>query len=86
MFAAQAAVELSSFHGRLLIVDDAVSSGHSGHGIAMPQSVHGGPGRAGGGEELGGLRGLRIYHQRTAIQTNVELFTALDEAAATYSI
>jgi oxepin-CoA hydrolase/3-oxo-5,6-dehydrosuberyl-CoA semialdehyde dehydrogenase len=44
------------------------ATGSTGHGVAMPQLVHGGPGRAGGGAELGGLRALEHYLQRTAIQ------------------
>jgi 3,4-dehydroadipyl-CoA semialdehyde dehydrogenase len=52
---ATTALELASSHGRIHIVSPAVASMHSGHGNAMPQSLHGGPGRA-GGEELGGAR------------------------------
>ncbi len=62
---ARLAAALAPFHGRVLAVDPAVGKGHSGHAIVMPQCVHGGPGRAGGGEELGGLRGLRFWMQRT---------------------
>lgn len=76
-FAARACVELSSSHGRLLVVDESIMASHSGHGIVMPQCVHGGPGRAGGGEELGGLRALNAYHQRTAIQANLDRVTKL---------
>jgi 3,4-dehydroadipyl-CoA semialdehyde dehydrogenase len=66
---ALAAIEaVAGAHGRVLVVDAGIGKTHSGHGVVMPQSIHGGPGRAGGGEELGGLRGLRFYHQRTAIQ------------------
>jgi len=43
----------------------------------MPQSLHGGPGRAGGGEELGGLRGLNFYHRRTAIQASAGVLEKL---------
>ncbi|GLZ11624.1 bifunctional aldehyde dehydrogenase/enoyl-CoA hydratase [Actinomadura sp. NBRC 104425] len=59
---------LAPWHGRLLVLnrDDAAES--TGHGVAMPQLVHGGPGRAGGGEELGGLRALHHYMRRTAVQ------------------
>lgn len=71
-FVLRMAPKLASSHGRLLFVDETVMAGHTGHGLVMPQCAHGGPGRAGGGEELGGLRGLRVYHQRTAIQANVE--------------
>jgi 3,4-dehydroadipyl-CoA semialdehyde dehydrogenase len=63
---------ISIHHGRILFVDEAVAESQTGHGIVMPQCVHGGPGRAGGGQELGGLRGLDFYHQRTAIQGNVK--------------
>ena len=76
-FISRSMIELASSHGRVLVVDEAVYSGHTGHGIVMPQCVHGGPGRAGGGEELGGLRGIRLYHQRTAIQGNVDRLNAL---------
>jgi 3,4-dehydroadipyl-CoA semialdehyde dehydrogenase len=48
----------------------------------MPQCVHGGPGRAGGGEELGGLRGLRFYMQRTAVQGSPSMLAAMGASAA----
>lgn len=69
-WALQAGVQLGNLHGRVLLIDDAVATSHTDHSIVMPQCVHGGPGRAGGGEELGGTRGMRIYHQRTALQTS----------------
>jgi 3,4-dehydroadipyl-CoA semialdehyde dehydrogenase len=69
-------------HGRLLVVDPAIASAHSGHGIVMPQCNHGGPGRAGNGEELGGLNGLRFYHQRLAVQGSTELLAGLQATAA----
>ncbi len=84
-FTVRAVVRLSSSHGRLLVVDEAIMASHTGHGIAMPQCVHGGPGRAGGGEELGGLRGLRIYHQRSAVQANVERLQQLQAATESFS-
>jgi len=59
---------LGDRHGRLMMVDSATTRAHTGHGIVMPMCLHGGPGRAGGGEELGGLRGLALYQQRTAVQ------------------
>lgn len=65
---ADAALRLGACHGRVHVVSPAVASLHSGHGNVMPQSLHGGPGRAGGGEELGGLRALGFYHRRSAIQ------------------
>ncbi len=60
--------QIANAHGRVMTVDSTVGKAHTGHAIVMPQCVHGGPGRAGGGEELGGLRGLRFYMQRTAVQ------------------
>lgn len=70
-FAIRAVQELGTTHGRLLIVDDSISRSHTGHGNVMPMCIHGGPGRAGGGQELGGLRGLGFYHARTAVQANL---------------
>lgn len=59
---------LSPWHGRIWIGSDKTAGQAMPPGAVMPQMVHGGPGRAGGGEELGGLRGLSFYMQRTAIQ------------------
>lgn len=67
-FLERAAIELAHAHGRVHVVTPAVAKVHTGHGNVMPMSLHGGPGRAGGGEELGGLRALAFYHQRTAVQ------------------
>lgn len=78
-FMLEAVEQLGSTHGRLLFVDDSISRGHSGHGNVMPMCIHGGPGRAGGGQELGGLRGLNFYHARTAVQANLARVTALQE-------
>jgi 3,4-dehydroadipyl-CoA semialdehyde dehydrogenase len=69
-------------HGRLMAVDPAIATAHTGHGIVMPQCNHGGPGRAGNGEELGGLNGLRLYHQRVAVQGSTELLAQLQAQAA----
>ena len=66
--AATVAFGIAPFHGRLLIVDRDCGREQTGHGSPLPGLVHGGPGRAGGGEELGGLRGVFHYMQRTAIQ------------------
>jgi len=71
------ALSLAAWHGRILFVDEEVGKNHTGHSIVMPQCVHGGPGRAGGGEELGGLRGLRFHMQRTAIQGGSGLLDSL---------
>jgi oxepin-CoA hydrolase/3-oxo-5,6-dehydrosuberyl-CoA semialdehyde dehydrogenase len=58
---------VSSFHGRLVLIDRDCAKEQTGHGSPMPQMVHGGPGRAGGGEELGGVRSVHPC-QRTALQ------------------
>jgi 3,4-dehydroadipyl-CoA semialdehyde dehydrogenase len=74
--------EIGPSHGRILAVDPAVATAHTGHGIVMPQCNHGGPGRAGAGEELGGLFGLRFYHQRLAVQGSNDLLASLQAKAA----
>jgi len=68
-----AALELADSHGRVHVISPEVGSLHTGHGNVMPQSLHGGPGRAGGGEELGGLRALGFYHRRSAIQASTHV-------------
>ncbi|MGE5145463.1 MAG: aldehyde dehydrogenase family protein, partial [Candidatus Eiseniibacteriota bacterium] len=85
-FAADAALGLASSHGRVLIIDEKVGKSSTGHGIVMPMCVHGGPGRAGGGEELGGLRGLRFYHQRLAVQGRLDRLQAIAASAADVSL
>ena len=74
---AQAAVALAASNGRVHVVTPAVATAHTGHGNVMPMSLHGGPGRAGGGAELGGLRALDFYHQRSAIQASPHVLQAL---------
>ncbi len=59
---------IAPYHGRVLFVDAVDAAAQTGHGSPLPHLVHGGPGRAGGGEELGGLRALHHYTQRTAVQ------------------
>jgi 3,4-dehydroadipyl-CoA semialdehyde dehydrogenase len=71
------ATELADSHGRIHVVTEEVGRSHTGHGNAMPQSIHGGPGRAGGGEELGGLRALSFYHRRAAVQASSTVLSAL---------
>lgn len=80
-FAKDIAPKLGSSHGRILIVDDVIAKSHGGHGVVMPQSIHGGPGRAGGGQELGALRALDFYHQRTAVQANINRLDNIREAS-----
>lgn len=74
--------DVANAHGRVMAIDSTVGKAHTGHAIVMPQCVHGGPGRAGGGEELGGLRGLRFYMQRTAIQGSPGFLNSLRGTAA----
>ena len=81
-FLSRVARGIGSRHGRVLAVDPSIAKDHTGHGIVMPQCNHGGPGRAGNGEELGGLHGLRFYHQRVAIQGSTDLLPRLQTDAA----
>lgn len=74
---AQAAIALAASNGRVHVVTPAVATAHTGHGNVMPMSLHGGPGRAGGGAELGGLRALDFYHQHSAVQASPEVLAAL---------
>jgi oxepin-CoA hydrolase/3-oxo-5,6-dehydrosuberyl-CoA semialdehyde dehydrogenase len=66
---------IASFHGRLVLIDRDCAREQTGHGSPMPQMMHGGPGRAGGGEELGGVRSLRHYMQITALQGSPAMLT-----------
>ena len=67
----------AAFHGRILILNRSSAKESTGHGSPMPMLVHGGPGRAGGGEEMGGMRGVMHYLQRTAIQGHPTDITAV---------
>jgi len=66
--ASEAALDIAFAHGRVHVITPDVAQIHTGHGNVMPQTLHGGPGRAGGGEELGGKRGLGFYHCRSGLQ------------------
>ncbi|MDE3723385.1 phenylacetic acid degradation bifunctional protein PaaZ [Nocardiopsis sp. N85] len=68
---------VAPWHGRVLVLnrDDAKES--TGHGSPLPVLVHGGPGRAGGGEEMGGVRGVKHHMQRTAVQASPDMLTAI---------
>lgn len=68
---------IAPYHGRILIVDRDCAKESTGHGSPLPGLVHGGPGRAGGGEELGGLRAVFHYMQRTAVQASPARLSAL---------
>ena len=59
---------IGDLHGRIMVVDDSVGTQFTGHGNVVPSCLHGGPGRAGGGEELAGLRALGLYHRRFVVQ------------------
>ena len=65
------------FHGRMLVIDRDNHKDSTGHGSPLPVLVHGGPGRAGGGEEMGGVRGVKHYMQRTAIQSSPSMIAAI---------
>lgn len=67
----------ASHHGRILVLNRENAKQSTGHGSPMPQLVHGGPGRAGGGEEMGGLRGIKHYMQRCAIQGSPTTLTEI---------
>jgi oxepin-CoA hydrolase/3-oxo-5,6-dehydrosuberyl-CoA semialdehyde dehydrogenase len=67
----------ATMHGRILILNAECAKESTGHGSPMPQLVHGGPGRAGGGEEMGGKRGVLHYLHRTAIQGSPTMITAV---------
>jgi 3,4-dehydroadipyl-CoA semialdehyde dehydrogenase len=76
-YLADTALELADSHGRVHAISPDVAKTQTGHGNVMPQSLHGGPGRAGGGEELGGLRALGLYQRRAAIQGSPDVVAAL---------
>lgn len=67
----------ASHHGRILVLNNECAKESTGHGSPLPLLVHGGPGRAGGGEEMGGLRGVKHYLQRTALQGSPTMITAV---------
>ena len=68
---------LAPFHGRIVVVDRHCAKESTGHGSPLAALVHGGPGRAGGGEELGGMRGVLHYMQRSAIQGSPETLSVI---------
>jgi 3,4-dehydroadipyl-CoA semialdehyde dehydrogenase len=80
----QDAAGLGALHGRVHIVSGAVGKAQTGHGNVMPMSLHGGPGRAGGGQELGGLRAMRLYHQLSVVQAPTEAIEQLAQAATDF--
>jgi len=75
--AAKAIPQMAAWHGRLHILDREAASESTGHGSPLPMLKHGGPGRAGGGEELGGIRAVKHYLQRAAVQGSPTMLTAV---------
>ncbi|MDH0301642.1 MULTISPECIES: phenylacetic acid degradation bifunctional protein PaaZ [unclassified Pseudomonas] len=75
--AAKAIPQAAAWHGRLLVLDSEAARESTGHGSPLPQLKHGGPGRAGGGEELGGLRAVKHYLQRAAVQGSPSMLMAV---------
>src|SRR5699024_2682368 len=70
-------VGIAGHHGRVHLLNRETAKTSTGHGSPVPHLVHGGPGRAGGGEELGGVRGVKHYMQRTALQGSPDMLTAI---------
>jgi oxepin-CoA hydrolase/3-oxo-5,6-dehydrosuberyl-CoA semialdehyde dehydrogenase len=70
-------VNAGTHHGRMLVLNNECAKESTGHGSPLPMLVHGGPGRAGGGEEMGGVRGVKHYMQRVAIQGSPTSITAI---------
>jgi oxepin-CoA hydrolase/3-oxo-5,6-dehydrosuberyl-CoA semialdehyde dehydrogenase len=76
-FARDIVLGTAPWHGRLLVLDADDAAESTGHGSPLPMLVHGGPGRAGGGEEMGGIRGVLHHMQRTAIQASPRVLSAV---------
>jgi len=76
-FARDVVLGLAPWHGRLLVLDREDEAESTGHGSPLPMLVHGGPGRAGGGEEMGGIRGVLHHMQRTAVQASPRVLSAV---------
>jgi oxepin-CoA hydrolase / 3-oxo-5,6-dehydrosuberyl-CoA semialdehyde dehydrogenase len=70
-------IDAATHHGRILVLNNECAKESTGHGSPLPLLVHGGPGRAGGGEEMGGLRGVKHYLQRTALQGSPTTITEI---------
>ncbi|MGI4886814.1 MAG: phenylacetic acid degradation bifunctional protein PaaZ [Janthinobacterium lividum] len=69
----------ATHHGRILVLNAEMAQESTGHGAPLPQLVHGGPGRAGGGQEMGGVRGVAHYMQRVALQGSPTMLTAITQ-------
>ena len=77
VFARDVVTGLAPWHGRILVLDRDDAAESTGHGSPLPVLVHGGPGRAGGGEEMGGVRGVLHHMQRTAVQASPRMLSAV---------
>ncbi|SFQ39412.1 oxepin-CoA hydrolase / 3-oxo-5,6-dehydrosuberyl-CoA semialdehyde dehydrogenase [Geopseudomonas sagittaria] len=77
LVAAKVVPAAAAWHGRVHVLDREAAVESTGHGSPLPQLKHGGPGRAGGGEELGGLRAVKHYLQRTAVQGSPSMLSAI---------
>ena len=75
----------ATHHGRILVLNETCARESTGHGSPLPLLVHGGPGRAGGGEEMGGLRGVKHYMQRTALQASPGMIRAVTQIHQPYA-
>lgn len=76
-FVAETSWKMTSSHGRIFVLNRDNAKESTGHGSPLPTLMHGGPGRAGGGEEMGGLNGLHFFLQKTAIQGSPDVLTAI---------
>ena len=76
-FVAETSWKMASAHGRIFVLNRDNAKESTGHGSPLPTLMHGGPGRAGGGEEMGGLNGLHFFLQKTAIQGSPDILTAI---------
>ncbi|OLD00306.1 MAG: phenylacetic acid degradation bifunctional protein PaaZ [Acidobacteria bacterium 13_1_40CM_4_58_4] len=81
-FVQEVVLGIGDLHGRILAVDSSVGGQHTGHGNVVPSCLHGGPGRAGGGEELAGLRALLLYHRRFVVQGPIHCIKELSALCA----
>jgi oxepin-CoA hydrolase/3-oxo-5,6-dehydrosuberyl-CoA semialdehyde dehydrogenase len=73
-------VGAATHHGRILVLNQECAKESTGHGSPLPMLIHGGPGRAGGGEEMGGVRGVKHYMQRVAVQGSPSAITAITQS------
>ena len=83
--AQQYVIGAATHHGRILVLNNECAKESTGHGSPLPLLIHGGPGRAGGGEEMGGLRGVKHYLQRTALQGSPTIITAITNVYQQYA-